>query len=186
MSRVLTRAAVLVLAAATAWPASAPAQSGGAYALRWSTLGGGGAFTSGGSYGLGGTIGQAHAGPLAAGGYQVHGGFWTPGTQPTVDAPPPADLVPARFAAYPPAPNPSRSGVSFVFDLSAPSTARVSVYDLAGRQVRTLLARERGAGRHTANWDGADAGGRRVSAGIYFARIEAGPHLATFRFVRID
>jgi hypothetical protein len=37
-----------------------------------------------------------------------------------------------------------------------------------------VLDRELPAGLHTAVWDGRDATGNEVSAGIYFYRLEAG------------
>jgi hypothetical protein len=52
------------------------AQSGG-YDLSWSTIDGGGGFSSGGGYSLAGTIGQADAGTLIGGGYTLNGGFWS-------------------------------------------------------------------------------------------------------------
>jgi hypothetical protein len=53
------------------------AQSGGPYALTWSTIDGGGAtFSEGGGYRLGGTAGQPDAGVSAGAAYAVSGGFW--------------------------------------------------------------------------------------------------------------
>ncbi len=50
----------------------------------------------------------------------------------------------------------------------------VTVYDVAGRLVRTLLDEDRPAGAHAAVWNGLDAGGRAASAGVYFYRVESG------------
>jgi hypothetical protein len=53
------------------------AQSGGPYALAWSTIDGGGAtFVEAGGYRLGGTAGQPDAGASSGTGYAVTGGFW--------------------------------------------------------------------------------------------------------------
>ena len=65
------------------------AQSGGPYALSWSTIDGGGAtFVEAGGYRLGGTAGQPDAGASSGTGYAVTGGFWaailpSPSTTPT-------------------------------------------------------------------------------------------------------
>jgi hypothetical protein len=54
------------------------AQTGSGYDLSWSTIDGGGAFSSsGGGYALAGTIGQPDAGSLIGGGYTLNGGFWS-------------------------------------------------------------------------------------------------------------
>ncbi len=50
----------------------------------------------------------------------------------------------------------------------------LSVYDIAGRLVRTLLQEPRGAGYHDVLWTGTDDQGRPVGTGIYFLRIRAG------------
>jgi subtilisin-like proprotein convertase family protein len=56
-----------------------------------------------------------------------------------------------------------------------PSEAKVSlvVYNVAGRQVRTLVDGEVDAGYHVAVWDGRDDHGVEVSSGVYFCRMVA-------------
>jgi hypothetical protein len=71
-------------------------------------------------------------------------------------------------------PNPTRSGTTIRYTLGSPSTVRLAVYDVAGRLVSTLVDSEmQGPGEHERSWDGLDAGGRRVAAGVYFCRLEA-------------
>jgi len=80
----------------------------------------------------------------------------------------------AAFALRQNAPNPFREGTAIAFQLPQSEKARIEVFDVAGRRVATVLDRELPAGIHTAVWDGRDAGGNEVSAGIYFYRLEAG------------
>jgi len=47
------------------------------------------------------------------------------------------------------------------------------VYDMLGQQVRELVHGQREAGRHTVIWDGRDAAGQQVGAGVYLCRIVA-------------
>lgn len=162
------------------------AQSGGAYSVDWSSLGAGGSsFAAAGVYRLGGSIGQTDAGYQAAGAYALRGGFWTSGVMGTLDTPR-AESLPSRFATFPPAPNPSRGRTRFSFELPHARHVQVTLHDLSGRQVRTLLDGERGIGWHAVFWDGRIAAGRSAPAGVYFIRIVAGEHSATHRFVRID
>jgi hypothetical protein len=65
----------LILAAAGALLASAPAMAQIA-SLTWRTIDGGGETSTGGGYTLSGTIGQADAGTLSGFGYEMLGGFW--------------------------------------------------------------------------------------------------------------
>lgn len=70
-----------------------------------------------------------------------------------------------------PYPNPFRGRASLRLALSREGDARVSVYDLVGRRVRTLIDGHQLAGEHTLVWDGRDNGGRQVPAGLYLVRF---------------
>jgi len=54
-----------------------------------------------------------------------------------------------------------------------PRPLRLGIYDLSGRQVRSLSEAEATAGQVSAEWDGRDAAGERVPPGIYLLRVEA-------------
>ncbi len=76
--------------------------------------------------------------------------------------------------AGPSFPNPFRSGTTIAFGMPSPGgAATLRVYSAAGKLVRTLVDETLPAGRHVAVWDGRDAGGAPVSAGVYFYRLEA-------------
>jgi hypothetical protein len=84
--------------------------------------------------------------------------------------------LPLSFALRQNAPNPFRSGTMIAFDLPEPAHATLEVYNVAGRMVASVIDRDLGAGTHSVAWEGRDSRGRRVSAGIYFYRLEAGPN----------
>lgn len=92
----------------------------------------------------------------------------------TLDAPAPIpDPGPAvRLAA---SPNPARLSSRFNVQLSAPVSEAISltIYDSAGRAVQVLGGRPEG-GAATFDWDLRDRTGRRVPAGLYFARARVG------------
>ena len=76
-----------------------------------------------------------------------------------------------------PVPIPSRGPVASAFTLAQASGVRLSVLDVAGRHVRTLLGGESfSAGRHAVSWDGRDDEGRLVPAGLYLLRLVAADH----------
>ena len=91
-----------------------------------------------------------------------------------------------------PAPNPSHGQVTLLLDLGGASGAEVTIYDVAGRRVRTLYSGAAGVERITLAWNGLDDRGRRAGAGVYFvralARNSAGGATASSiqRLVRID
>jgi hypothetical protein len=90
---------------------------------------------------------------------------------------PQTEHMPTAFALSSAWPNPASSDMSF--ELAVPQgqgPATVSVYDLAGRRVRTLVEGEVTPGRHRLTWDGRDASGNRAAPGVYLAKLEA-PHV---------
>ncbi|MCC7144750.1 MAG: hypothetical protein IT349_21825 [Candidatus Eisenbacteria bacterium] len=68
-------------------------------------------------------------------------------------------------------PNPFDSSTTIHYRLPAGGGAvRLELFDIAGRRVRTLVNEGRSAGDHVVSWDGTDAFGRPVAAGIYLVR----------------
>jgi len=63
--------------------------------------------------------------------------------------------------------------------------ARLHVYDVAGRHVRTVAAASVPAGERALTWDGRLADGREAGSGVYLFRLEAGGQVATGRLVKI-
>jgi hypothetical protein len=69
--------------------------------------------------------------------------------------------------------NPFRIGDGIRYQLDQDAEVTLSVYDVAGRLVRTLVQGRMPAGtEQSAQWDGKDTRGARVPAGVYFARLE--------------
>lgn len=78
-------------------------------------------------------------------------------------------------------PNPFRGAVRLSPPISG--TARVEIFDPAGRRLRIL---ERADGMVPLEWDGCDNSGRVVASGVYLARVIAGGELSgTLRLVRV-
>jgi hypothetical protein len=82
--------------------------------------------------------------------------------------------LPLVLELLPNTPNPFNPETAFRFALPEAGRARLDVYDLAGRHVRTLVAGLVAAGWRTATWDGRSDAGERVASGVYFCRLEAG------------
>lgn len=92
-----------------------------------------------------------------------------------------APLSPTTFALAPTYPNPFASQTTIRYRLESRGTATLEVFDLLGRRVRVLADGGRGAGPHTAEWDGRDAAGRLVANGVYLVRLRTGDASATRR-----
>jgi hypothetical protein len=70
-------------------------------------------------------------------------------------------------------PNPFNPMTTIHFELETPmSHARLAIFDVTGRLVRTLREGPAAAGRSSVTWDGRDDDGRSLGAGVYIARLE--------------
>ena len=77
-------------------------------------------------------------------------------------------------------PNPFHSQTTIAYHLPEPAEASVVVYDVRGRQVRTLEdPGSKPAGWHHVPWDGRNQRGDAVPAGVYFYRVRAGTSVKT-------
>ncbi len=74
------------------------------------------------------------------------------------------------LSAYP---NPFNPKVTCVFSLAKAGQARVTIHDLAGRQVAMLADKRFPAGSTELEWTAVDEAGRPLSSGIYFLNFEA-------------
>ncbi len=71
------------------------------------------------------------------------------------------------------APNPFGEWTRIAFTLARPGLVSLGVFDLTGRRVRSIAAREwMGAGTHARTWDGLLESGGSAPAGMYFLRLE--------------
>ncbi|MCU0607337.1 MAG: T9SS type A sorting domain-containing protein [Candidatus Edwardsbacteria bacterium] len=80
-------------------------------------------------------------------------------------------------------PNPVRGPA--VIDYAVPRAGHVTLrlYDICGREVRTVVDEGQAAGRHRAPWNGDDARGRPLAAGVYFYRLSHDGRQATGKLV---
>ncbi len=69
-------------------------------------------------------------------------------------------------------PNPFNPKTSISYVLAEAGNVKLSVIDLRGRVIRTLVNDHRSAGSHQVTWDAVDQAGKMASAGVYLCRIE--------------
>jgi serine protease AprX len=79
------------------------------------------------------------------------------------------------------APNPFRTSATITYRLAAPGHARLGVYDVLGRRVRTLVDGSQSAGEHRVTLQRED-----LPAGTYFYRLEANGETHGKRFILLD
>jgi hypothetical protein len=64
-------------------------------------------------------------------------------------------------------PNPFNGSTRIRFTLARPADVQITILNVRGQRVRTLVDRQENAGRHIVTWDGRGEGGRPLASGIY-------------------
>ncbi len=86
----------------------------------------------------------------------------------------PSEMVPEQFVLYPNYPNPFNPTTTLRYDLPEDSHVSIMIFDLMGREIRTLINKQQSAGIKSIMWDGTNDLGQPLSAGMYLYRISAG------------
>ncbi len=84
------------------------------------------------------------------------------------------------------APNPFMQTTAVSFQIAHSSTVELKVYDATGRLVRTLSDGVYEPGHYTVNWNGDDAVGRTIPAGVYFVRFTASARGSGDEYIKVN
>lgn len=88
-------------------------------------------------------------------------------------------ILPTTFSLEQNYPNPFNPSTQIRFSLPVDANVRITIYNLLGQQVATVLESALNAGIHEATWDGQTESGVRAATGVYFYKIEAGSFIQT-------
>ena len=80
-----------------------------------------------------------------------------------------AGEIPGSFALEQNYPNPFNPSTTISFDVPKQSHLRLAIYDVLGRQVKTLVDEEKNPGRYSVTFDASN-----LPSGVYLYRLEAG------------
>jgi hypothetical protein len=96
------------------------------------------------------------------------------------------DLPAGRSGArlLPNVPNPFNPSTRLQFELAAPATVELKIYDARGALVRVLTGGSFLAGAQAVVWDGRDTSGRAVASGVYHVQLVGHLPGGTVRDVR--
>lgn len=84
------------------------------------------------------------------------------------------DILPNEFNLAQNYPNPFNPETVIEYQLTHAAAVELTVYNLMGRRVTTLVNQTQPAGSYRVSWDGTDLSGARVASGVYFYRLQAG------------
>ena len=94
-----------------------------------------------------------------------------------------SETLPQGFALEQNFPNPFNPFTTLRYDLPEDALVNITIYDMMGRQVKTLINGLQTPGYKTVQWDATNDKNRTVSAGLYLYTIEAGEFRQTKKMV---
>jgi len=81
--------------------------------------------------------------------------------------------IPMDFALKQNYPNPFNPSTTIEFSLPVTSNVTITIYNLLGEVVNTLVKGQQNAGNHTISWNSNDSHGTKVGSGVYFYEMKA-------------
>jgi hypothetical protein len=93
--------------------------------------------------------------------------------------------IPTTFLLSQNYPNPWEDVTFIEFSIPKRTAVEITIYDISGRKIRTLLREVKNPGFYRINWNGRDDRGLRVPSGIYFLRVVTEDNVATRKMVLI-
>ena len=93
------------------------------------------------------------------------------------------DIIPEVYALHQNYPNPFNPTTILRYDLPEDTQVNITIYDIMGREVRTLVNNQQSAGYKSVVWDATNDLGQPVSAGMYLYRISAEEFVQTKKMV---
>ena len=92
-------------------------------------------------------------------------------------------IIPEAFALHQNYPNPFNPITSIRYDLPVDGLVNITVYDMMGRMVKTLVNSSQTAGFKSVQWNATNDRNEPVSAGLYLYTIQAGEFRQTKKMV---
>lgn len=172
MLAVLLAIAPSTIPGAAGEPAWGDASAQATHSMRASVIGSAGAPGSSANFDANGTLGQpTPIGIGASATKKMYAGFWGRTWSLTAVDENPIVYRNVLFQNYP---NPFNPSTTIEYSLEGTSAARIVIFSVDGRRIRTLDGGVKPPGMYRAIWDGKNDRGQSVSTGIYFYRLEAG------------
>ena len=91
--------------------------------------------------------------------------------------------IPTSFALNQNYPNPFNPSTSIRYDIAVQGISRINIYDVLGRNIKTLINSYQSPGKYVIQWNGKDKNGFKVSAGVYFYQLNTASFTKTNKMI---
>jgi len=93
--------------------------------------------------------------------------------------------IPENYSLSQNYPNPFNPSTVISYSIPKRSDVTISILNLLGRNLKTIVNKNQPAGKHEINWDGTDQSGRAVASGVYFYQISSGDYTASKKMIML-
>ena len=80
-------------------------------------------------------------------------------------------------------PNPFNPNTAIKYSLGTNSFVNLTIFDLSGNIIKTLVNKSQVQGIHFSQWNGLNENGNRVPSGMYFIKIKSGAYSQSWKMV---
>ena len=80
-------------------------------------------------------------------------------------------------------PNPFNPETTISYSVKSSTPVNISIYNLKGQLVKTLVNEVKDSGNHSVVWNGTDNSGRATSSGVYYYKMQAGKFSSTKKMI---
>ena len=92
---------------------------------------------------------------------------------------------PTRYALFQNYPNPFNASTTLHYDVPEPSDVKITIYDILGKEIITIVDEFQYYGYKKIIWDGKNRNGKIVSPGVYFYRAHLGDLVETKKMIML-
>jgi len=93
--------------------------------------------------------------------------------------------IPVPYNLLPAYPNPFNTETTISFEISEPELVTLTIYNITGQIVKTLMNKYYKTGHYTLGWNGRDNKGAILESGIYIIRMKAGDFSSTRKILHL-
>lgn len=93
--------------------------------------------------------------------------------------------LPTKFDLRQNYPNPFNPSTNIEFDVPKKAHIKLTIYNVLGQEVNTLVNEEMAPGKKSVTWNGDSQGGTKVSSGMYFYKLETEGFVSTKKMLLV-
>ncbi|MFC1725742.1 FISUMP domain-containing protein [candidate division KSB1 bacterium] len=91
--------------------------------------------------------------------------------------------IPDTYELFQNYPNPFNPETTIMFTLPKTANVKLEIYNIQGREIKSILNQTKPAGYHSVKWDGTNNNGVKVNSGVYVYRLQAGEFVETRKMI---